>query len=97
MASANADLFPVHEPLSERMARFKSGRWTHVEPYRTSAQVPVNRYGVKRRKNVYRAQATRWDGQRQQRELCGHNHIRLAAAETCTRALVRELNREDGL
>ena len=28
MASANADLFPAHEPLSERMARFKSGRWT---------------------------------------------------------------------
>ena len=85
------------ETLDERMARFRAGPWTWVEPQATTARVPINRYGVKRLKKVYRAQATRWDGQHQQRELCGHNHLRRAAAETCTRALVRELNQEDGL
>jgi hypothetical protein len=60
----------------------------------TDAMVTINRWGAKRRKRVFRAQATRWDGRTQVRQLCCHNHIKREQAERCTRGLVRELNAE---
>jgi hypothetical protein len=80
------------ETLDERRARLRDGRWHAIGTRQTSALVPVNRYGSKRLKNVYRAQLSRWSGEKFELDYCTDNHLKASAAETCGRRLARLRN-----